>query len=207
MTRRLITSEGEEALRRLNALSAFYSSSAVSQETEGPPRLNSVTSVSTDQRTLQETVIVRCVTVVEAYMTDLGKRLVNDRLEGVPADDTALVSLAGHLRDSRLVGLDQGKWDGLVTLWSEGLGVPVRESYPGYSSLVALRTTRHAIAHRYGEITQLYRKQHLQRLVKEGFRDPLAAEGPVPLSDYDVRDALSLTVGAIRWFEQALVAA
>lgn len=200
-----MTTEGEEALRRLNALAAFYSLSALPASAEALARLASATRVPPDQRTLQETVIVRCVTVVEAYMTDLGKRLVHDRLE--TAGDSSLVPLTEHLWGSRLVEIDRGRWEDLVGLWSDGLGIAFKERYPGYSSLVALRTTRHAIAHRYGEITQLYRRQHRQRLVKEGFRDPLAAEGPVPLSDEDVGDALSLALQVVRWLERALAAA
>jgi hypothetical protein len=203
----LLTVEGEEALRRLNALAAFYARSTGAHEKTAPGRLDSGQAASSDTRTLEETVIVRCVTVVEAYMTDLGRRLVNDRLEGVPAGDSALVSLTQHLRDARLVGLDQSRWDDLVTLWSDGLSVKVKQDYGDYSKLVALRTTRHAIAHRYGEITEQYRKQHRQRLVREGFRDPLAAEGPVPLTDSDVVDALALALATVRWLERTLAAA
>lgn len=203
----LLTIEGEEALRRLHGLAAFYTRSAATRLARVPGRLNAEPQASSDRRTLQETVIVRCVTVIEAYMTDLAMRVVNDRLAGISAGDAALASLTEYLRDSRLVGLEQGKWEDLVTLWSGGLGVEIKQSYGEYVKLVALRATRHAIAHRYGEITQQYRRQHAQRLVREGFRDPLAAEGPVPLTEIDVLDALALALGTVRWLEHTLAAA
>lgn len=207
MTTTLLTVEGEEALRRLNGLAAFYGRSAGMHDTEAQGRLNIGPRTSSDVRTLQETVIVRCVTILEAYMTDLARRLVNDRLGGIPAAEAPLVSLTDHLRDSRLEGLDQGKWEDLVTLWSEGLGVAIKQHYGDYGKLVALRTTRHAIAHRYGAITEQYRKRHRHRLVKEGFRDPLVAEGPVPLTKIDVLDALALALRTVRWLERTPLAA
>lgn len=200
----LITIEGEEALRRLNSLTAFVKRSSVTHAADPPGRLNDGQGSSSDARTVQETVIVRCVTVVEAYLTDLARRLVSNRLEGIPGGDAALVSLTSYLRNTGLTVLDQGKWEDLVKLWAGGLGVPIKQDYSEYGRLVALRTTRHAIIHRYGEITELYRKQHRQRLEKEGFRDPLAAEGTVPLTDTDVLDALALALTTVRWLEQTL---
>jgi hypothetical protein len=147
------------------------------------------------------------VTVLEAYMTDLGRRLVDVRLGAIPAGDTALTLLTEHLRDSRLAGLDHGRWDDLVTLWSAGLGIEIKQIYGDYGQLLALRTTRHAIAHRYGEITAQFRKQHRDRLIKEGFRDPLTSEGPVPLTEADVLAALRLALSTVRWLEQTLAVA
>jgi len=201
----VITVEGEEALRRLNGLASFFAQSSPTHQPDGPERLV-LGRASSGARTLQETVIFRCVTVVEAYFTDLARRLVNERLAGIPATNQPLSSLAGYLRNSQLVGLDQGKWEDLMMLWSGGLGVDIKHSYPDYSKLVALRTARHAITHRYGEITDQYRKQHRQRLAKEGFRDPLSAEGPVPLARSDIVDALALALGVVRWLEHTLIA-
>jgi hypothetical protein len=201
----VLTAEGEEALRRLNALAAFYERVAARHEVELPERLRVEPRASSDVRTLQETVILRSVTILEPYMTDLARRLVDDHLERIPAADTSLVSLTEHLRDS-LIGLDQGRWDDIVTLWSDGLGIAIKQQYSDYGKLVALRTARHAIAHRYGEITAQYRKQHRKRLAEEGFDNPLAAEGPVPLTAADVRSALSLALGTVRWLERRLAA-
>lgn len=200
----VVTVEGEDALRRLNALAAFYASSIQVHATDSPGRLSSGRRASSARRTLQETVIVRCVTVIEAYLTDLATRLVSDRLDALPAGNRAQETLVEHLRDSRLGGLDQGRWEDLITLWSRGLGVAIKQDYGGYSKLLGLRVTRHAIAHRYGEITEQYRKHHRQRLAKEGFRDPLLAKGPVPISETDVLDGLTLALTTVRWLERAL---
>ena len=200
----LLTVEGEEALRRLNGLNAFYMSSSTTQVDARPDRLASGIRTSSARRTLQETVIVRCVTVIEAYLTDLARRLVDDRLERLPPADPALASLVEHLRDSRIGGLDQGRWDELISLWSAGLGIAINQRYSGYTKLVALRAARHAIAHRYGDMTDAYRKHHRQRLTKEGFRDPLLARGPLPLTETDVLAGLSLSLSTVRWLENAV---
>lgn len=206
MTTAILSREGEDALRRLNGLTAFYRRLAFLPDAEPPGRLIADRRASSVGRTLQETVIVRSVTIVEAYMTDLGRRLVDDHLSRVPSDDVALVSLAVHLRDSRMSDLDHGKWEELVTLWSGGLDVALQREFNGYARLVALRTTRHAIVHRYGDMTPQYRKQHRQRLTDEGFQDPLSAEGLVPLMRADVLDALGLCVATVRWIERQLAA-
>ncbi len=200
----VLTVEGEDALRRLNGLAAFYTSSAQVHATDSPSRVGYGPRASSGRRTLRETVIVRCVTVIEAYLTDLARRLVADRLDALPAGDQAQATLVEHLRESRLGGLDQGRWDDLITLWSAGLGVAINQDYREYSKLLALRVTRHAIAHRYGEITEQYRKHHRQRLAKEGFRDPLLARGPVPISEADVLAGLTLALTTVRWLERAL---
>ncbi len=203
----LLTVEGEEALRRLHSLAAFVERWSAARDNDGPARLGNEGRSSTDIRTIQETVIVRCVTVIEAYLADLARRLVSDRLADIPAGDASVVSLTRYLSNSSLLALDHGRWEDLISLWVSGLGVPIKQGFAEYGKLVALRTTRHAIAHRYGEITDLYRKQHRQRLEDEGFRDPLAAEGAVPLTDADVRDALALAITTVRWLEQTLVIA
>jgi hypothetical protein len=204
MTGAILTREGEDALRRLNGLAAFYRRLAFLPDPEPPGRLMGARRASSVGRTLQETVIVRSVTIVEAYMTDLGRRLVDDHLRRVPAGDLPLASLAVHLRDSRMADLDHGKWEELVTLWSDGLDIALQQQFTNYARLAALRTTRHAIVHRYGDMTPQYRKQHRQRLIAEGFRDPLSAEGLVPLTRADVLDALELCLATVRWFETQL---
>jgi hypothetical protein len=173
-------------------------------DAEPPGRLMADRRAPSVGRTLQESVIVRSVTIVEAYMTDLARRLVDDRLRRVPSSDFALASLAAHLRDSRISDLDHGKWEELVTLWSDGLDIALQREFTNYGRLVALRTTRHAIVHRYGDMTPQYRKQHRPRLVAEGFQDPLSAEGLVPLTRADVLDALELCLATVRWIEGQL---
>lgn len=191
----MISREGEDALRRVNALAAFAAHASNGSE-PAPGRLESDRTTDPDRRIVRESVVLRCVSVTEAYLTDLGKRLLADRLTDRKGDDV----LFEFLREAQNERLNQGNWNNLVALWEAGLGVPIK-SFPGYSAIVNFRTTRHAIAHRYGEMTPLYRKQLAHRLKAEGYRDPRSADGLVLLNDSDVNSAISITRGFVRYVE------
>lgn len=196
----VVEPEIEEALRRINALAAFYDETRRAL-TPGPSGRLTCRSGTDDQRTLQETVIVRCVSVLEALFQDLGTRLVDERLAKLPPEPD-LIRLVQHLRDHRLARLPSGAWHEVVELWRDGLGVDMTTSFRQQSSLVALRTTRHAIVHRLGAMTEQYRKQHRQQLEALGMRT--ASMKRIPLSDADVRAALTLCRNCVRWLHDAL---
>jgi hypothetical protein len=194
--------EIEEALRRINALAGFYdqmdrSIAAVSRGRLGSPRGDA----GGDRRTLQETVLVRCVSIIEALFQDLGTRLVDERLDQIPSDPQ-LRRLVAHLRQQRLARLSSGSWEELVKLWRDGLGVDLNTTFPRQAALAGLRTTRHAIVHRLGAVTEQYRKQHRQRLEALGFN--LSGAAVIPLSDADVRDGLELCRACVRWLHASL---
>lgn len=193
--------EVEEALRRINNLSGFYEGL---QSTIGPAsagRLNtSVSTSSSDRRTLQEITLVRAVSIVEALFQDLANRLLDERLQ-CAASDPAVSRLVAHLRAFRMSRIDSGAWDSLRTLWKDGLGVDLA-TFSGQGALNELRTTRHAIVHRLGGITEQYRKQNRQRLQALGINPATAAV--IPLSDGDVRDAFELCRRTVRWVHAQL---
>lgn len=194
--------EIEEALRRINALAGFYDEMDRSIATASPGRLGRQHgSAIGDRRTLQETVLVRCVSIIEALFQDLGTRLVDQRLDEIPANP-ALARLLAHLRDQRVGRLNSGSWDELVKLWRDGLGVDVSTDFPRQSDLSRLRTTRHAIVHRLGAVTEQYRRQHRQRLEALGFN--LSGFTVIPLADSDVRDALELCRVCVRWLHSCV---
>lgn len=193
--------EVEEALRRINSLAGFYEEMSGGIGPDQPGRLRTAGSATGgNRRTLQETVLVRSVSIVEALFQDLAERLLDERLS-LPDGDPRVMTLVAHLRAHRMSRIGAGSWEELRTLWRDGLGVDLA-TFAEQSSLVALRTTRHAIVHRLGAVTDQYRKQHRQRLQALGI-DPATAT-VIPLNDREVRDALELCRVTVRWLHASL---
>lgn len=187
--------EIELALRRVNGLAGFYEQVAPTLRDAG--RSRHVRS-SAEARVLQEAVLVRCVSIVEALFHDLAHRLVAEHVSAA-GGEPALDRLLAHLRASRLGRLGAGAWEDLTGLWRDGLGVHVTQ-FPAYDDLDRLRTTRNAIAHQMGAATGKYIKQNRQRLEALGLNPATLSE--IPLADKDVRDALDLCREAVRWLHR-----
>jgi hypothetical protein len=197
----VLTLQGETAIRRLGALSAFYTEGRRAFRAGGGPISRLGAGGPTARlRTLQEATLVRCVTVIEAYALDLGAAQVEGRLAWitlnaqVPAEAEAMVN---HLRRHRLDRMRE--WNQVEELWADALGVSLTQ-FADHQEVDLLRTTRHAIVHGAGHFTPAYRKKAQQKLRALNI-DPQRASGAIPLDHADIEAALGLGRRFTLWLD------
>ncbi len=150
-------------------------------------------------RTLRESIIVRCVTVLEAFAANRAHLLIRDRLGGIEIDPRlplAARAMVEWLRESQAEAATQ--WGGATTLWREAYKVDINKS--GAPNFKEVRATRHAIVHTGGAYTRSYRRQAKSRLVRARI-DPVRATGLIPIDEQDVVDAFAAAEGFIRWLD------
>lgn len=193
--------EGDEALRSLNRLRAFYNetSRSIVERSSGRRSRMGRGVLDSELRTLRESIIVRCVTVLEAFAANRGHALIRDRLGAIEVDPrlppTARAMVA-WLRESQAESATQ--WGGAATLWREAYNVDINTS--GSPNLKEVRATRHAIVHTGGAYTRSYRRQAKGRLARAGI-DPAHARGLIPIDEQDVVDAFAAAGGFVRWLD------
>ncbi len=208
--------EADQALRRLNALDGFFrnvitqraparrtrmAGAVLSRSSSGRSRM-SLGGGYSDERTLIEVSLVRVVTVLEAFVMDLGTEVVSERLlESSESSD--LHHLASYLVDGSWGKIsEKGGWDAAIGFWKEGLGTNLAK-FDFWSQVRDLRTTRHAIVHRLGDITENYRSSETARRRFEALGlSPKQATGLIPLTKDDVPRAVELSRKFIRWADE-----
>jgi len=193
--------EGEEALRSLNRLRGFHIETMRSIAAGAFGRRSRVGHgvPNVELRTLRESIIVRCVTVLEAFAANRAHALIRDGLGGVEVDPRlplAARTMVGWLRESQADSATQ--WGGTTTLWREAYNVDINKS--GAPNLKEVRATRHAIVHTAGAYTRSYRRQARTRLARARV-DPVRATGLIPIDEQDVTHAFAAAEGFILWLD------
>ncbi|MGN6201952.1 MAG: hypothetical protein ACTHNY_06055 [Solirubrobacterales bacterium] len=108
-----------------------------------------------------------------------------------------------HAHWDRISGM--GGWEQAIQVWKEGLGLNPKE-FERWEELDLLRTTRHSIVHRLGEITSKYRKSSLvKRRLKALGIDAEQATGLIPLDSQDVYSGVELCREFVRWLDSELL--
>lgn len=193
--------DGDEALRGLNRLRAFYTETARSIGGRSPGRRSRMGRGVRDAelRTLRESIIVSCVTVLEAFAAKRAHALIRNRLGGIEVDPrlpATARAMIEWLRESQADAATQ--WGGATTLWREAYNVDINRS--GSPNLKEVRATRHAIVHTGGAYTRSYRRQAKGRLVRAGI-NPVRASGLIPIEEQDVVDAFAAAEDFVRWLD------
>lgn len=214
-----VRTKSEVAIRRLNALAGFFTEA--SRDTQrGPhrfrkrarrlgrlsqpyePRLRvSSHDKNRRSRTLNEVTLVRAVSILEAFVIDLGEEEILSRLAAADKLPSlkSLTDYLFHAHWDRISGI--GGWAQAVEVWKEGLGLNPKE-FERWEEVDLLRTTRHSIVHRLGEITSKYRKSNLvrKRLKALGI-DADQVTGLIPLDQQDVYSGIELCHEFVRWLD------
>ena len=181
----LLTIEAETALRRLGALRGFFNTGlSLSQGRPSVGRLGPARpeTRSSEQQltTLREVVIVRAVSVLEAYVFDVVETELEAQIDPVVKNSGAS-QLVSHLAEYRWEPIKaSGAWVRLLDFARDGLGLPPK-AFAQWQDVTLLRETRHAIVHRVGEITKKYLAvaekvgllRELARIVRETAAAPL----------------------------------
>jgi hypothetical protein len=199
----VISEDAENAVRNLHRLKDFYVATAKHHPlpARGRRRGPRTRPIGHRQRTLYESTIVRCVTIIEAYLSNRAEAVTEERLRvvlnrtDVPASSRAL---AAFLRDEAWTTAER-TWNAMQTYWSDGLQIPITDRWG--SRISALRETRHSIVHHMGHITDRYRKSAADVLRAAGL-DPQAASGLIPINATDVDAAITLTKDFIMWIDR-----
>jgi hypothetical protein len=159
---------------------------------------------SVDPRTLGEVTLVRAVTILEAFVMDFGEDVLLFRLADANAVPQLrpLVDYLFHEKWDQISG--KGSWERALATWKDGIGVNPKE-FADWPEVDLLRTTRHSIVHRLGEMTEKYLKNQLatERLKALGI-DPKTASGLIPLREEDVQNGLELCRRFVRWLDATL---
>lgn len=205
------------ALRRLNALGAFYVAAGKRRTEPAGTRLRPLrpgrtgarlkgipVRVSVDSRTLGEVTLVRAVSIVEAFVMDFGEDILLGRLAGAAADDDLRFLVDYLFREKWNEVAGKGNWESALEVWKDGIGFNPK-TFSGWEELNLLRTTRHSIVHRLGEMTEKYRRNRLakERLEAMGL-SPAKASGLIPLGEEDVQQGLELSRRFVRWLDANL---
>jgi hypothetical protein len=206
-----LTAEGERALRRLGDLRGFLFSGLAPQRKD--PRSNRLASERPTRRareqqlrTLREVVIVRAVSILEAYVFDVIETELNDQISPL-LDRPESVKLLSDLVESRWAPIQSaGAWGRLLDFCKDGFGLTPR-AFPDWQEITLLRETRHAVVHRVGEVT----KKYLAAAQKVGVLaelqiDPGQAGGYVYLDDARTAAGIDTCRMFILWFEDELSA-
>jgi hypothetical protein len=205
------------ALRRLNTLGAFFVAAGSGRAGRNRSRLRPARSgrlptrlgrvpvrASVDARTLGEVTLVRAVSILEAFVMDFGEDVLLFRLAEANAVPNLqpLVDYLFHEKWDQISG--KGSWERALEVWKDGIGINPKE-FGKWQELDLLRTTRHSIVHRLGEMTEKYRKNRLakERLEAMGLT-PAKASGLIPLGEKDVQDGLELSRQFVRWLDAKL---
>jgi hypothetical protein len=206
------------ALQRLNSLGAFFASAKAPPPLGSPSRLQSgprvgrsparlartPVRVAVDARTLGEVTLVRAVSILEAFVMDFGEDVLMFRLSDVDAvpELQPLVDFLFHEKWDRIPS--KGSWEDALEVWKGGIGVNPKE-FPQWQRIDLLRTTRHSIVHRLGEMTEKYKNNRLakERLEAMGV-SPAKASGQIPLTERDVQGGLELARSFVRWLDGKL---
>jgi hypothetical protein len=186
----VLTVQGELAVRRLGALKAFHDRVARDFARE-PSSIG-----GTGLRTLREAVLVRCVSVLEAYVTDLGEEVFNRRLKDQITESKARV-LAEYLGSARWQAARS--WAAYEEIWSEGLGISLGQ-FTDWNRVKVTRAARNAIVHAFGEYNAEYRRIARTKLEGLGI-DPDRASGRIPLDGGDVDDGLGVGRAFVMWVD------
>ncbi len=185
----MLSAEAELAVRRLGGLRAFHEK--VARQLADPLGAN------VDQiglRTLREAVLVRCMSILEAYVTELGHEVVERRLrQEIPAGTVR--TLADYLVRKRWQGARS--WPDYEEIWKEGLGLSLGD-FREWQQIRITRGARNAIVHQLGEYNQEYRKVARTKLEGMGI-DATRASGRIPLDEDDVTDGLSAGRAFVLW--------
>jgi hypothetical protein len=131
--------EADLALRRLNALEGFFKSALRDEAVPARGRTNAgkghrrkgraripagLGEGHAPRRTLIEVSMVRVVSVLEAFVMDLGTEIVSERLletDGSPE----LRRLANFLANTRWGEINKkGAWEAALEFWKDGIGTP-----------------------------------------------------------------------------------
>jgi len=135
---------------------------------------------------------------------DFGEDVLHFRLADLTAvpDLQPLVDFLFHEKWDRIPS--KGNWEEALEVWKYGIGVNPKE-FTEWQQLDLLRTTRHSIVHRLGEMTEKYKKNRLakERLEAMGI-SPAKASGLIPLGDKDVQEGLELSRRFVRWLDREL---
>ena len=159
---------------------------------------------SSSNRTLAEVTLVRAVSILEAFVIDLGEEILLTRLasaEQVPG----LKPLTDYLFKARWEKVSgQGGWHQIVEIWDGGLAVNPK-TFSRWDEIDVLRTARHAVVHKLGEFTREYRKKEIvkKRLKALGI-DPSDATGLIPLDRQDVEAGIALCREFVQWLDNQL---
>jgi hypothetical protein len=198
----MLSIEADDALRNVNRLRAFYieaKRSIIGWSLERRSRMG-IGAHQAELRTLRESIIVRCVTVLEAFAGNRAQALLRERLSEVEIDPRvplAARAMIEWLRESQADAATQ--WGGAATLWREAYDIDINKS--GSPNLKEVRATRHAIVHTGGVYTRSYRKQAKSRLTRAGI-DPSRASGTIPIDEQDVTDAFVAAERFVRWLDE-----
>jgi hypothetical protein len=205
----VLTLEGETALRRLGALQAFLRIAKPATVTlrsrlsrPRAPVAHTPASVPAGHaRTLQEVVLVRAVSVVEAYVFDLTENEIRAEESAIAAGARGR-KLVQHLVDDRWSAIESaGAWVRLLEFSKDGLGLNPK-AFNEWQQLDLLRETRHAIVHRVGEVTPKYLKaaENAGRLKELGL-EASKVSGLVPLGDEDAERQVELCRRFVLWHD------
>jgi hypothetical protein len=209
-----LTLEAEIALRRLGGVQGFFTTArrATPPRPGGRIRSNAVRGGTLRpvgstgySRTLQEVVLVRAVSIIEAYVFDLTQRELASRVARLTRDDAGQV-LVAHLVEEKWRPIKNGGWAKLLDFCKDGLKLNPRQ-FEDWQELDLLRETRHAVTHRVGDVTQKYvaAASTVGRLKKLGV-EPGKMHGLVPLDNAYVVEEIELCRRFVMWFD-ALVRA
>lgn len=215
----MIPSEhAEVALSRLGDVQTFFYRTARSLTHDatsrrlGPLRISGVGRlVSTapdairaeERRTLCELTLVRIVSVVEAFVIELGEHELDGRLAlaTIPPD---LAPLVKHLRDARWSSATgTGSWIRPLGFWNEALGVNAKQDFADWQALEFVRRTRNIIVHGLGAGDENWfgRARALRRLNAVGIAEAKAA-GRIPVESTDVTAAVDTSRSFVLWLDR-----
>jgi hypothetical protein len=192
MRSRVLSSQAELALRRLGGLQAFHV--RVARHLNGGDPTPGSDIDRTGLRTLREAVLVRCMSVLEAYVLDLGREVIECRLrEQASAPRTR--ALADYLVSERWARARS--WSSYEQIWRDGIGLALSD-FQQWEQVQITRGARNAIVHQFGEYNNEYRRVARKKLEGLGI-DPDRASGRIPLDEEDVRDGLGAARAFVVW--------
>ena len=212
-----MTLEAETALRRLGALEGFSRRAAhpplrsptrrLGKRRASIPPVPSAKVPYGYQRTLQEVVLVRAVSVVEAYVFDITEVEFRGEIARISGTERG-TNLVSNLFDDRWGTIESaGAWRRLLDFSKAGLGLNPR-SFNEWSQLDLVRETRHAIVHRVGEVTPKYLKaaEKAGRLKELGL-EPSKVTGLLPLDPAQLSSDIALCRSFVLWYDAKVRAA
>ncbi|MGH2944722.1 MAG: hypothetical protein ACRDPC_00310 [Solirubrobacteraceae bacterium] len=140
------------------------------------------------------------MSILEAYVTDLGREVVERRF-GQQITDTRAKTLADYLSAKRWKSARS--WHDYEEIWKDGLGLSLG-GFGEWDQITIARAARNAIVHSLGEYNAEYRRVARTKLEGLGI-DPDRASGRIPLDEADVRDGLSVARKFVFWTDPLVV--
>ena len=189
-----ISPEAERSLRTLNRLAVLLH--------RGRPAFAGVSPWHLESRQdLNEAVIVRAFSVLEAYLLDRADELLVQELP-VPGSPSPLVA---YLYDVVLSQF-RTRFETRVEFWKNALGVDLRSGYPKWSKVSEHKDLRNTLTHALGYMHPR-RYERIPKSVRARLARVTATPelymGRIPIDDRDADDSIEVAKDVIQWLERS----